>query len=135
MSGSSLDAHTNNVSLFNMVEQINVPVGAPPPPNGVLPLELHAYFLVAPHELGRSFEVRHVLRAESGLETLSDVFTHRSDTPRFRTRTLGVPFPPVADGYELCLDWRYAGQDDWRREPLVWPLAVVELEERPAVTH
>ena len=55
-SGSALDQQSNNVTLFNLVEQLNVPPGVPPPPGGVIPLEIHAYFTVAPHvweEAGR----------------------------------------------------------------------------------
>ena len=39
--GSSIDQETNNITLFNLVEQINVPPNSPPPPNGVIPLEAH----------------------------------------------------------------------------------------------
>ncbi len=134
-SGSSLDQLSNNVSLFNLVEQINVPPDAPPPPGGVLPLELHAYFSFAASEHGQAFELRHVLVASTGLETMSDVFEHRSSTTRLRTRTLGVPLPPVHGQYELCVDWRWSGTESWHREALTWPLTIAPLEQRPAVTH
>ena len=100
--GSSVDQHSNNVTLFNLVEQINVPPGAPPPPHGLVPLEIHAYFHVGQEELGRDFEVRFVMTAATGLETPTDAFVHRAVTPRFRTRTLGLPFPPVAVPYHPC---------------------------------
>ena len=88
--GSSLDQQSNNVSLFNLVEQVNVPPGAPPPPNNLLPLELHAYFRLAPDELGSTLEMRFALVADTGLETLSEVVRHTCATPRYRTRTLGT---------------------------------------------
>ena len=49
--GSSLDRYTNNVTLFSLIEQLNFPKQQPPPPGAVLPLEIHAYFELQPHEL------------------------------------------------------------------------------------
>jgi hypothetical protein len=133
-SGSSLDQHSNNVTLFNLVEQLNVPPGAPPPPGGIVPLEIHAYWQLAPLEIGEPFEVRYALVASTGLETVSDVLHHKSVTPRYRTRTLGMPFPPVTGQYELRVDWRSAGAD-WQRESIAWPLTIVEHNPQPIVTH
>lgn len=135
-SGSSLDQLSNNVTLFNLVEQINVPPGAPPPTGGVLPLEIHAYYDLSPHEIGQTFEVRFALVARaSGLETFTDAFRHRSMTARFRTRVLGLPFPPVTGQYDLCVDWRPQGNAGWTREALRWPVGIVEAETKPRVTH
>ena len=133
--GSSLDQHSNNVTLFNLVEQVNVPPGAPPPPGGIIPLEVHAYFELAPEEYSTPFEVRFALVADTGLETFSDVFAHKSVTLRYRTRTLGVPFPPVVGQYHLCLDCRLGGTTNWSRQAISWPIAIVEIEQRPIVTH
>jgi hypothetical protein len=134
-SGSSLDQYSNNVTLFNLVEQLNVPPGAPPPQGGVIPLEVHAYFQLAPHEVNQAFDVRFAMVAASGLETLTDAFSHKSVTPRYRTRTVGLPFPPVPGQYELHVDWREAGSEGWHREPVAWPIAIVEASPRPPVTH
>lgn len=133
--GSSLDQQSNNVSLFNLVEQVNVPPGAPPPPNNLLPLELHAYFRLSPEEIGKTIEMRFALVATSGLETLSEIVRHSCVTPRYRTRTLGLPFPPVVGHYELRVDFRSAPQAPWTRDPLAWPISFVELENKPRVTH
>jgi hypothetical protein len=133
---SSLDQHSNNVSLFNLVEQLNVPPAAPPPPGGLVPLEMHAYFVLSPDELGRTFDVRFAMIASgSGLETFSEIFSHRSVTPRYRTRTLGLPYPPVTGQYELRVDWRPEGHASWKREGLGWPLLIVEATPTPRVTH
>src|SRR5690606_21277243 len=121
--GSSLDQQSNNVSLFNLVEQVNVPPGAPPPPNNLLPLELHAYFRLSPEEIGKTIEMRFALVATSGLETLSEIVRHSCVTPRYRTRTLGLPFPPVVGHYELRVDFRSAPQAPWTRDPLAWPIS------------
>ena len=152
-SGSAIDRQSNNVSLFNLVEQINVPPGAPPPPRGLIPVEIHAYFQLSPFHVQREFELRFALRAQSGLETLSEVFRHRVTAPRFRVRTLGLPYPPVLGQYTLQVDLRVLGagerlsgdrlfearppEDDgsWQRQAAAWPLALYEVERRPKVTH
>jgi hypothetical protein len=131
-SGSSVDQHSNNVSLWNLIEQINVPQGAPPPPQGIVPVEIHAYFELSPMEVGRDLEVRFVMVAATGLESPTDAFAHRPITPRYRTRTFGLPFPPVAGQYGLRVDWRYAGEDGWHREQMAWPVAIVEATPPPA---
>lgn len=134
-SGSSLDRYSNNVTLFNLVEQLNFPKDRLPPAGSVLPLEVHAYFELEPHEVNQSFDVRFSLVAPTGLETVTDAFSHKSATSRFRTRTIGLPVPPVAGTYDLRVDTRRSATDGWRRDTLVWPLIVAETEPRPAVTH
>ncbi len=134
-SGSSLDQHSNNVTLFNLVEQITAPPGMPAPPGGMLPLEIHAYFRLGPEELSRSFEMRYALVGASGLETYSDTFTHRSVVPRYRTRTMGLPLPPMPDQYELKLDYRLAGTETWRRDAMAWPLLFVEGTPQEVTKH
>jgi hypothetical protein len=134
-SGSSVDQHSNNATLFNLVEQINVPPGAPPPPRGLIPLEMHAYFVVSAGESGESFEMRFVMVAATGLETPTESFMHRAVAPRFRTRTMGLPFPPVTGQYELHVDVRSSSDEAWRREALSWPMAIVEFSPKPRVTH
>ena len=133
--GSSLDQHSNNITLFNLVEQLNFPKQGLPPPGSLMPLEVHAYFQLESRELSQKWEVRFVLVAESGLETPTDVFPHRSTTLRYRTRTFGLPAPPVAGSYELRVDCRPTGSEDWTRDARSWPLLVVHNEPRPAVTH
>lgn len=108
--GSAIDRQSNNVSLFSLVEQINLPPNAPPPPRGLLPVEIHAYFQLADSQVNRDFELRFALRAETGLETLSDVFRHRITAARFRVRTLGLPYPPVMGQYSLQVDVRVLGE-------------------------
>lgn len=139
-SGSAIDRHSNNVSLFSLVEQINVPPRAPPPPRGLIPLEVHAYFQLGIAQLNREFEMRFALCADTGLETLSEVFRHKVTAPRFRVRTLGLPYPPVMGHYSLQVDFRmlgqHAGQEArWERQAAAWPIALQEIEARPKVTH
>lgn len=134
-SGSSLDQHSNNVTLFNLVEQLNIPPNAPEPPGGFLPLELHAYFAIAPHELETKYQVRFAMVSETGLEAYTEPFDFKSSAPRFRTRSLGLPLPPVMGAYQLRVDLRPEGTGEWRRDPAAWPLALVEHVVRPQVTH
>jgi hypothetical protein len=135
-SGSAVDRQSNNVSLFSLVEQINVPPRMPPPARGLIPLEVHAYFQLTPGQVHRDFEMRFALLAESGLETLSDVFRHRVTAPRFRVRTLGLPYPPVLGQYSLQVDFRMVGESlAWQRQSAAWPIALHEIETRPRVTH
>lgn len=134
-SGSSLDQGSNNVSLFNLIEQLNLPPGAKPPQSGVIPVELHAYWTLEPEEIGHSFQTRFVmLSLESGLELPTDVTQHQSQTPRFRTRVLGLPHPPVIGQYSLKVDWRTDDSGGWVREHAIWPVNVVEFQTRSAVT-
>jgi hypothetical protein len=136
-SGSSLDQHSNNVTLFNLVEQLNLRPNAPPPLGTLIPVEVHAYFFCGPTEVGSRFEMRFALvSAETGLESVSDVFTHHPVTPRYRTRTLGLPLPPTVGRYSLRLDWRAESHETWIRDSAEWPLVIAEQEtSRPRVTH
>ncbi len=133
--GSSLDQQSNNITLFNLVEQVNVPPRVSRSARSLIPLEIHAYFRLTGDELRQPFEVRYVLVARTGLETYSDVTVLTSISPRFRTRTFGVPLPPVADQYDLRLEWRRSSRDPWRRDPVSWPLTITEQVPAPTVTH
>ncbi len=133
--GSSVDQQSNNVSLFNLVEQVNVNPNAPQPPKGMLPLEIHAYWRIDHQHVKDEFESRFVLVAETGLETPSNTYKHRPVTSRFRTRTMGLPNPPVFGDYVLRVDWRMNESDEWQREPLSWPIALRLAERKPPTTH
>jgi hypothetical protein len=133
--GSSVDQQSNNMSLFSLVEQINVPPGFPPPPDTKIPLEVHAYFRFQPHELGQNIELRFVLRASTGLETSGETITHRIASPRIRMRAMGLPVPPVLGHYDLAVDFRIGDAPEWTRDPLTWPVAILETPTTPRVTH
>ena len=133
--GSSLDQHSNNVTLFNLVEQLNFAPRNFPPAGALLPLEMHAYFHLDTYELNQKFELRFVLVGQSGLETPTNVFSHKPTGARYRTRTFGLPAPPSAGSYELRVEWRPNADAEWVRDSASWPLLVAETEPRPAVTH
>ncbi len=123
------------MTLFNIVEQVNLQPNVDPPPGAFLPLEVHAYFLLGPGEVSQPFELRFALVAPTGLELLTDSTQHKSSTPRYRTRSLGLPAPAVPGNYQLCVDIRQPGMDGFTRESLQWPLVVARLEQRPSVVH
>lgn len=134
-SGSSLDQQSNNVSLFNMVEQVNLQPNVDPPPGAFLPLEVHAYFLLGPGEISQPFELRFAVVAPTGLEMLTDATPHKSTTPRYRTRSFGLPAPIVPGEYQLRVDVRQPGAEGFTRESVSWPLVVARLEPRPTTVH
>ncbi len=131
---SSVDQQTNNVSLFNLVEQISIRPEATPAPGGMVPVEMHAYWQCDEGE--PEFEARFVMVAAStGLETSSPAHKYRPLAGRVRSRSLGLPLPPVLGSYLLRIDWRPHEDEAWRREALSWPIRLQWFERRPRVTH
>jgi hypothetical protein len=133
--GSSLDQQSNNITLFNLVEQVNIPPGVTPAVGTRIPLEIHAYVRLDPQEIGQPFEMRFALVSSTGLETFTDPVKHRSTSSRLRTRALGVPFPPAMGHYNLCVDFRRHEEDEWTRDRVSWPIAFLPAEQKPRVTH
>ena len=133
--GSSLDQQSNNVTLFNLVEQVNIPPGVSPAVGTKIPLEIHAYVRLDPKEIGQQFEMRFALVSTTGLETFTDPAKHRSASSRIRTRSLGVPFPPALGHYNLRVDFRLREDDDWSLDPVSWSIAFLPIETKPRVTH
>lgn len=124
------------MTLFSLVEQVNVPPNQPAPENGLIPLEVHAYWRISPAELNQTFSIRFVMVAvHTGLETSSPAFNHRAVTERFRTRTMGLPCPPVPGQYELRVDWRMEGGAQWQREPGSWPITLAHVSEQRRVLN
>ena len=152
--GSSLYQQSNNVSLFQLVEQVNVAEGTALPVGRQLPIEIHAYFYVHPQEIGQTVEMRFSLVASTGLETFSETMSHRVATPRYRTRTMGLPYPATVGHYDLRVDFRVPSSgsvssswesgtlsapdpaaSSWVRDPLAWPITFLEQSRAPTVTH
>ncbi len=119
-SGSSVDRELNNVSLFNLVEQVALPALEP----GLqLPLELHAYWEADPADLGRDYECRFVfLKGEEVSGQPSPPIRFRQESPRVRARALGLPVP-AAGPHRLGVEWRPAGSERWTRETTRWPIS------------
>ncbi len=134
--GSSLDQHTNNVTLFNLVEQVNVRENQVPKPGSRVPLEVHAYLSLPGNEIGQEFEMRFALvSASTGLEIYSEPAKHRATAARIRTRSVGLPFPAVLGHYDLRVEFRSSEDAIWERDHARWPVSFVEAESRPIVTH
>jgi len=118
-SGSSVDRELNNVSLFNLVEQVAVPGFQP---GMTLPLELHAYWEASPAELGADHECRFVLlRGEEVSGQPSPPIRFRQESPRVRARALGLPIP-APGAHQLGVEWRKVGEERWHREAVRWPI-------------
>lgn len=131
-----MDQQSNNVTLFNLVENVSVPASATQRQHTLLPLEVHAYWRLGPTESKEPFQVRLVMvNAATGLETAGPVVEHRPVLARFRTRTLGVPFPPVLGEYALHIDRRASEDHPWSRESVGWPIHLRPLQTQPPVTH
>lgn len=135
--GSSLDQSSNNVTLFNLVEQLNVPEGVPIAAAQVVPVELHAYWRFELTELPCDLETRFVLVSlENNLEVPSDIVRHRAVTAQLRTRLSGLPLPPAPGDYVVNVDWRKSESAEWTRDRAAWPLRVVERSPpRPQTLH
>jgi len=119
-SGSSVDRELNNVSLFNLVEQVAAPAFEP---GMSLPLELHAYWEAGPGEIGAELECRFVLLRDGGLSGApSPAIRFRQDAPRVRARALGLPVPAPGP-HRLAVEWRRIGEERWTREAAMWPVS------------
>ena len=66
---------------------------------------------------------------------MTDATPHKSTTPRYRTRSLGLPAPAVPGNYQVCVDIRQPGMDGFTRETLNWPLVVARIEPKPTTVH
>jgi hypothetical protein len=125
-SGSSVDRDTANVSLFHLIEQVELPEL---PPNLRLQLELHAYWEVAPDELGAELECRFLLTRDGRpAGEPSPPIRFRPDAPRVHARAIGLPVPGLG-AHRLGIEWRRKGDEPWIREPAQWPItfAIREL--------
>lgn len=120
--GSSLDANTHNVSLFNLVENLTVPAEAL---DEIVPVELHFHCRLAPEARGRKFELRIVRTGEDGVQTPGDPLPFQTtDSPRFRLRATFFRMPAEYGDYVLHAEWRPAGEPLWHRDGAAWPLSV-----------
>lgn len=124
---SALDQTSNNWSLFNLIEQVQVAVDSPQHLAGrVLPYEVHTYWEMAADEIGREFVARIVL-VKNNERKESRELSIRPDKIRHRLRGRGVPFFFEGQSY-VTVEWRFADGQDWHPTPFAWPLFV---EVRP----
>ena len=124
-SGSSHDTLSNNYTLFNLIEQLRVPI-----PRITLPIDQVTFWQVSPDDFGKTFEVVLDLHAPSGDEVLSSrpirlKATHVSH----RVRAQGFVVPDESGTYQVRV--RVRGVDDdgegegaWELQPARWPVRV-----------
>ena len=112
-----------------------MPADAPPPPQDLIPLEIHAYWDLSDEVLREKFRMRFVTVGESGLEQYSNPTTYENVDARFRSRTLGLPLPVLAGRYTLRVECQLNDSEQWQRSAMVWPLVVAVGEPKPRVTH
>lgn len=122
-SGSSVDQVSNNLSLFNLVEQVKVSdelLGQ------VLPFEAHIYWFVSEQGHEKDFEVRVVrVPVGGGEDDPGTIMPFRSaSTNRVRFRSGGFRLPNSYGQYVLAVEWRVKGEEFWNRESATWPLVI-----------
>lgn len=115
-SHSSIDTETNNVSLLNVVEQIN-PVGLAADAKGILPMQIEIVSLWMRDGVpGRGFARMVIEAPDSVLEPTDEMMIDLSPeaTTRFRSRLrlAGVPF----EGYGIYwfrVEYREGPGEEW----------------------
>lgn len=127
-SGSSLSQHTNNFTLFNLVDQLNLP--APLLGTAIL-LEVHFYWVADPGTTNQEYELR-LLRTNSNGDvdpgdSIAFQFVESGSRQRVVTRALRLP--KTFGLHMLRVQWRSKGEEQWHDDPACWPLQVVELQE------
>jgi hypothetical protein len=123
---SALDGVTNNWSLYNLIEQVQVE-GVP----AVLPWELHVFLKYGEGEVGAEFELRVVFSSGSG-EVTSNPVRFRSVSARHRLKLTPIPVPQYG-AQKIQFDLRKVGADQWERNPAFWPLIVEPLQGETAL--
>ena len=113
---STLDRYTNNFSLFFLLEECT-PSAYP----AKLQVSTHAFFEVDAADRGSGHEVR--LAVTRGKETcfVSDVVKFEPKSERHRVRMGGLVLPEPG-AYRVNVEWKNAGDDEWTREGLSWPI-------------
>lgn len=123
--GSSLDRDLNNLTLFNVVEQVTVSADFL---GQVAPIEVHAYFMVEDASANNSeFEMRVIRTPTDGAEDFGGPLPFSSkDGPRIRVRVQSLRLPTAFGSYTLRLEWRLQGTTEWQAELVRWPLVMIE---------
>lgn len=115
---STIDRATNTISVFHLVEQVQVSEVP-----AELPLEVHTYWAFEPADLNVEHEFRIVFIGPDGVESLSETLPLTSSVARFRMIGQGVRAPAFG-ACAVTVVWRRGGGADWTRAPIRWPLIV-----------
>ncbi|MFO0681126.1 MAG: hypothetical protein U0234_03700 [Sandaracinus sp.] len=117
---SSIDLDTNEVSLFQLTEEVDLQADDLAATDR---FEIHSCWEFAPTEIGQAYDVRFlVTRTIAGAERFaSRTHTISAPVPRLRMRTRGFVVPG-AGRCGLRVEWSVAGQGQWNDAGLEWPL-------------
>jgi hypothetical protein len=122
--GSAVDQETNNLSVFSLVEVLQVaalPTSAEPV---MLPIEGHAY-IEQPTSQERRLDGRLLWINEGGETALAGEFLNLAlANRRMRLRFRGLRLPPWGAGnLHLIAEWRETpGEGVWTRSGPAWPV-------------
>lgn len=121
---TAIDRDTNNFSLFNVFEVIQLFQFEP---GQVLPLQSVIALQVEATEMGREIEMRTIWLDSEGTESSGVVNPVYLTHSRIRIRSQFLRAPASLGSYELRLEWRWKGDDEWHRENVSWPLILADL--------
>ncbi len=127
---SSLDHETQNLSLFKLVEQIQIPSDAAIP--AVVGYEVHSYWEFETDEIGKRFDARMV--TEGSFRMASDPISFVAEKTRMRLRAPGVGLPSLGQlrlSVEICA----AGSNAWMPSAIWWPLLVEQAQTTDEVAR
>ena len=126
--GSALDRDTNNLSLFGLIEELQVPTEAL---GAVVPLQCHFYLATSKDAIGQPIEARVLWKRQDGSESHgANVFSLVPDALRVRNRATALQLPTAFGDYRLFLEWREPGAAEWARSTCGWPFQVIEQPEK-----
>ncbi len=114
--GSAIDKDSGALSLFNIIDEIQVPAEALGQP---VPIETH-FHVTSIEESGREVEVRVIWRNAEGIETpsLAPTLAFLPRHQRMKVRSLVTVLPAAFGSYRRHVEWRYKGSDEWQRDVL-----------------
>jgi hypothetical protein len=128
--GTAVDRDTNNVTMFNMMEEALLP--APFVAGALVGIQTLVGLQAGPGELGREVDVRLVwCKVDAGDEP-SVVHRIQVTHPRVRIRAALLKLPTTPGQYDLRLEWKWAGEEEqWHREAATWPLLLSVQPDPP----
>jgi len=125
-----IDRDTNNVSIHNVLEQLNV-VGEPAP-DLAIPIAFEVVTLWArttPDIAAQGTERVTMIDPQENSTTLSTLKINLAETERTRHRVIGRGLPASQPGrYRFRVDMQLEGEIEWRQVAVV-PLTVVFVSD------
>lgn len=123
-----MDDSTKNWSLFNCIEEVQVPLLGVP-----YPFEVVTFWKLALNEMNRAFKIKLLVKNKEGdvaAET-GDLPSVVSDKKRHRVRLLGFPSPKVPGEYMAQMAWRWNDKESWTEESAHWGIEFTLLYGPP----